>query len=199
MNKTYLLTLVLLVLFQLNAEAQLKKTFVFAGYGIGSVDRLNLDNGFSLQGAIPSLADATEMTNTGSNAIMAGVDFKLFRGLSLGFMVNFEQVKSQVAYAATSANPTSNFTTNSISVMPRLNYKWVDKRIISIYSGVSGGPSFAFYEGVDKSNVAQNAIEIIPSLQIHALGIRVGAKWSAFVEAGFGSIGVLNGGIGRKF
>ncbi|MFY8035310.1 MAG: hypothetical protein ACOVMN_12375, partial [Flexibacteraceae bacterium] len=60
-------------------------------------------------------------------------------------------------------------------------------------------PSFAFYEGVDQSNVAQNAMEIIPSLQIHALGIRVGAKWSAFVEAGFGSIGVLNGGIGRKF
>jgi hypothetical protein len=199
MKKIMLCLFILVGLLNLPLQAQLKKTFVFAGYGVGSVDRLNLDNGFTLQGTIPSLADASNITTTGSNSIMAGVDFKLFRGLSLGFMVNFEQVKSQVTYAATSTNPASNFTTNSISLMPRLNYKWVDKRLISVYSGVSGGPSFAFYEGVDKSNVAQNAMEIIPSLQIHALGIRVGAKWSVFVEAGFGTIGVLNGGIGRKF
>jgi hypothetical protein len=181
------------------AQAQIRKSLVFVGYGVGSVDRLNLDNDFSLEGSIPSLADASKITNTGSNCFMAGVDTRLFRGLSIGFMVNFEQIKSQVTFSTSTIPSVNNFTTNSISLMPRLNYKWIDKRIISIYSGVSGGPSFAFYKGVDKSNVAQNAMEIIPRLQIQAIGIRVGAKWNFFLEAGYGSTGVLNGGLGRKF
>ena len=199
MKKSILLSLVFIALFQLSASAQLRRTFVFVGYGLGSIDRLNLDNGLSLAGGIPSLADASDIKNSGSNSIMAGVDVKLFKGLSLGFMINFEQVKSEVTYAATSLNPKSNFTTNSLSLMPRINYRWIDKGLFSIYSGVSGGPSFAFYEGVDKTNAAQNAMEIIPSLQIHAIGVRVGTKWNAFLEAGFGTTGLLNGGIGRKF
>jgi len=198
--KKLIIGLVLLCGFNcLSAQAQIRKSLVFVGYGIGSVDRLNLDNGFSLEGSIPSLADASTLTNTGSNCFMAGVDTRLFRRLSIGFMINFEQIKSQVTFNNSGTISASNFTTNSISLMPRLNYKWVDKRIFSVYSGVSGGPSFAFYKGVDKSNIVQNAMEIIPSLQIHALGIRVGAKWNFFLEAGYGTTGVLNGGLGRKF
>jgi hypothetical protein len=199
MKKSHLITLLLFGLFQINAFGQLRKTFVFAGYGIGSVDRLNLDNNFTLEGTIPALADASEIANSGSNSIMAGVDFKLLKGLSLGFMVNFEQIKSRVTYLKSGTPSINNFTTNSLSVMPRLNYNWIDKKIIAIYSGVSGGPSFAFYEGVDKTNIVQNAMQIIPSLQVHALGIRVGGKWNIFLEGGFGTLGLVNGGIGRKF
>lgn len=194
-----LILVVLVGLSNLSLKAQLRKSLVFVGYGVGSVDRLNLDNDFSLEGSIPSFADASKITNTGSNCFMAGVDTRLFRGLSIGFMVNFEQIQSQVTYNTSTIPSVNNFTTNSISLMPRLNYKWIDKRVFSLYSGVSGGPSFAYYKGVDKSNVAQNAMEIIPSLQIQAIGIRVGAKWNFFLEAGYGSTGVLNGGLGRKF
>jgi hypothetical protein len=186
------------------AQAQLGKSFVYVGYGLGSLDRLGIDiKNFTINASVPGLKEAADFTNKGSNVISAGIETKLFPKLSIGLMVNYQYVSSEVNFNTVTAGITTvqkqNYKINSLAVMPRINYRWLDKLGVTIYSGISGGPSFNYYKGINKDNVKDKSSVTLPSIQIHALGIRFGRKYSVFAEAGFGALGIVNGGISRRF
>jgi len=84
------------------------------------------------------------------------------------------------------------------SVMPRVDFYYLNKGVFSMYSGIQVGASFIFWS--DKTgNTSDNDFGVSPAFHINAFGIRVGKDIGGFVEWGYGFRGVVNFGLSAKF
>ncbi len=85
-----------------------------------------------------------------------------------------------------------------LSVMPRVDFYYLNKGPVSLYSGVQVGASFIFW--TDKTgNTTYYDYGVSPAFHINAFGIRIGKDIGGYMEWGYGFRGIFNFGVSAKF
>ncbi|MDL2308723.1 hypothetical protein LJC68_05585 [Bacteroidales bacterium OttesenSCG-928-B11] len=85
---------------------------------------------------------------------------------------------------------------HSIAIMPAVRFSWLNKKIVTLYSGVALGAAFSF-----AVNEPRDCFNIDPYfvLQLTYVGVEVGKKWFGFAEIGTGYKGFASAGFGFRF
>jgi len=85
-----------------------------------------------------------------------------------------------------------------INVMPKINFYYVNKGILSLYSGVETGAALILWKDrLGSSTLTDTGVSW--AFHVNAFGIRVGKGIGAYMEWGFGFRGVINFGISGRF
>ena len=87
---------------------------------------------------------------------------------------------------------------NHFNIAPTIRFSWLNRDYAQMYSKISLGLSIETRTTI-KNDVKISYSNINTSGQITFLGISIGRKVFGFIEAGFGTQGVLIFGVGYKF
>lgn len=98
--------------------------------------------------------------------------------------------------------PGYEFTNNMyyISVMPSVRFSWLNKKYVTLYSGLSVGcmvVTGSDYRPEERTTYQQTDLRFVG--QLTAVGVHVGKKWYGFTEVGVGVQGFVKAGFGYKF
>ena len=88
----------------------------------------------------------------------------------------------------------SSFAHNVTAILPGIHYNYVRDKGFSFYSGIAMGVKLLRYDGHTSTSTVANV-----GYQFTALGFRFGNKLGGFLEGGFGSKGLIRGGIAYAF
>jgi len=84
------------------------------------------------------------------------------------------------------------------TLMPRIDFYYVNKGIFSMYSGIEVGASLILWQDRTGSSVS-NDTGMSAAFHVNAFGMRVGKDIGAFMEWGYGFRGVVNFGVSGRF
>ena len=84
-----------------------------------------------------------------------------------------------------------------ISLLPTARFAWLRRGIVELYSTL--GATAGVEHWVHYTNGKQHTLRPYLSYDIKPIGITVGRKWYGFAEAGYGSRGIFNIGLGHRF
>lgn len=89
---------------------------------------------------------------------------------------------------------------NVIAIAPTLHFSWLNRKYVSLYSGLSGGYSLIFgKEYYTTKEKCEPVLRDFWNLQVTAIGVKAGKKWFGFAEAGIGTQGFVTAGVGYRF
>ena len=170
----------------------------YAGYGGLSVFYFSgqLVTSFNQSYYINSYTDPTSFGN-----IFIGYNRHLNKVISTGFMFGYQDFQS----TATGETRTSYGTSFPVTIddrlimaIARISFYYVNKPIVSMYSGVGIGVTmdFATAKGNGESSTDR---KLFPAGQLTLMGIRFGRAFGGFIEFGIGTYGILNAGLSYKF
>ncbi|HEX8039268.1 MAG TPA: hypothetical protein VF490_08950, partial [Chryseosolibacter sp.] len=125
---------------------------------------------------------------------IAGYGFYLSKRLTLGPELNFTQLRIKENYS-TGERVRDNFVFVNLSA--RLDFRYVNRESVQMYSGICLGPSYIFDQSTDSSTKDQSGFFV--SYQLNFFGIRFGREWAGYAELGFGRNGLLSVGMSRHF
>lgn len=89
---------------------------------------------------------------------------------------------------------------NLINISPTLHFSWLNRKYVSLYSGLSGG--YSYYFSKIYSTQEEKILPLAQSywnFQVTAIGIKAGKKWFGFAEAGIGTQSFITAGFGYRF
>lgn len=175
---------------------------VRAGYGVLTAP--NLAEGIAT-GLSEDLASSgyTSVDISGSGAFIGSLIFVPDNRISFGLDVIYDISKVAFIYDP-AGNPTylkENTETSYLSLLGRLDFKYINKPKFKLYGSLAAGIAFRNAENLTASSAALNTekSQMGGSFQISPLGISAGNKVAFWAEAGFGFRGILSGGISFKF
>ncbi|TDK43455.1 hypothetical protein [Algoriphagus formosus] len=182
--KKLVLGLVIMLVIVFDSNAQESKVEVRAGYGVLSAQAI----GSVLSNSIVGGLDGYEKTDISSGgALIFSLLFNPSNRISFGLDFGYE--KLDVIYESPSqANITSK--DRFITVMPRVDLRYVNKEAYSLYGSLAAGGSFL---SAERGNESEQGVAF--AYQITPIGIRFGNNIALFAEAGFGFRGLLNAGL----
>lgn len=82
-----------------------------------------------------------------------------------------------------------------IKIMPTLRFAWIRRGIVQVYSSVSLGAGLEIRDNIYDKNI----YEAFCAFDIKPLGLSVGRRFFGFIEAGYGTRGIINAGFGYRF
>ena len=85
-----------------------------------------------------------------------------------------------------------------ISIMPSVRFSWLNKKYVTLYSGLSLGYAvdiIQYKSQTEKYSTAEHGV----GFQLTAVGVHVGRKWYGFTEIGVGMQGFIQAGFGCNF
>ena len=82
-----------------------------------------------------------------------------------------------------------------IKIMPTLRFAWIRRGIVQVYSSVSLGAGVEIRDNY----IGENIYEAVCAFDFKPLGLSVGRKLFGFIEAGYGTRGIINAGFGYRF
>ena len=85
-------------------------------------------------------------------------------------------------------------STDYYSIMPHLKMRWLNLRILSLYSRIGVGLTFTESSGEGQSESARQW-----AFQVSPIGVEIGGKVAAYAEAGIGTMGSLVAGLRFRF
>ncbi len=88
--------------------------------------------------------------------------------------------------------------THVICIMPSVRFSWLNKKYVTLYSGLSLGYGMDI-EQYNTSTTRSTYIEHGVAFHLTAIGVHVGKKWYGFAELGVGMLGVFQAGFGYNF
>lgn len=183
MKKKYL-SFTIAMLFSIAVFAQESKLEVRAGYGVLSAQAM----GSVLSNAIVGGLSGYEKSDISTGgALTFSLLFNPQNRVSFGLDFGYE--KLDVVYKSDS-QPNVTSTDRYITVMPRVDLRYVNKESFSLYGSLAAGGSFL---SVGRGNESEQGVAF--AYQITPLGIRFGNNIALFAEAGFGFRGLLNAGL----
>ena len=124
--------------------------------------------------------------------------------MGFGFAANYSGRKSQWASRGMTVGDQSVFY---ISFMPRLKAEWVHNKYFVLYSSIAAGAMWKRTTSKPLFNKVDDAGEFFDELgdqiknevkfafQVSPIGLEVGNHVGIFVEAGFGQMGIAQGGL----
>lgn len=182
MKRILFMTAVLLFCVHGLAHAQLGRGEISVGYGMKPVtDWMDTYNDM--------LLDAVGMQNAVMDSwggISVNYSFRLIGGFGIGatfvYSSNDQRLNGQ------------SVSTRYYSIMPHLKMRWLNLRILSLYSRVNAGLTFAESKGAGQSCSAEKF-----AWQISPIGVELGGRLAAYAEAGVGTVGSLIVGLRFRF
>lgn len=86
-----------------------------------------------------------------------------------------------------------------LSVLPKLDYFWLRKEKLGLYSGAAAGITFVNTTYVDKDKKERKDTYSVFGFNIVPIGIRYGGDLSVFLETNMGMKGIVQGGVSYRF
>jgi len=84
------------------------------------------------------------------------------------------------------------------NVMPKVNFYYLNKDMISLYSGIEAGLATILWTDRQGSTTKTDA-GFTAAFHVNGFGMRVGRQIGGFMEWGYGFRGVVNFGLSAKF
>ena len=129
-------------------------------------------------------------------AITANVNLRLTEKFALGLSYTFSQLSQDAGYQikdvtiATFSNQELSYN----SLMLNIKKAWMSTRFVTVYSRISGGVSFIKIKGDDDILSYEESKKYV-AFQVSPIGVEVGNNLAVFLEGGFGTMGILQGGV----
>lgn len=133
---------------------------------------------------------STELSATGP--VIIGFNFRNSKKLTIGPEINLMQLGIRDRYSSGITVHGSYFVTN---VSGRVDFRYVKRENLQMYSGILLGISYIFDQSSDELD---DDSTLFPSYQLNFFGIRFGKSWAGYAEVGFGRNGLLNIGVSKK-
>jgi hypothetical protein len=125
--------------------------------------------------------------------ISLSYSYSLKKWLALGGMTTYN-CYFYSEYERSTRKVVGQFEKHFFAFMPTIHFTWLNKKIISLYSGGALGVAFLY-----TYSRGEHLWEVAPAFQLTFIGIRVGKTWYGFGEYGVGVKGFLATGVGYKF
>ena len=97
-------------------------------------------------------------------------------------------------------DPVARTSRHFITLMPSVRFSWLNKKYITLYSGLSMGctiaPGSDYYQN---RNRIYKTTDVYFAGQLTCVGIQGGKNWYGFAETGIGTQGFIKVGFGYKF
>lgn len=164
------------------------KNEVYAGYGRASFADVMLE----FSGAITIMFYAPPDIQS-SGIFQVGYNRLLSHGISVGGELSFEAI----TLIGTDPEAYENHYTVT-NITARFDYRYWERENFAVYSGLSIGVGNVGSHGTINPAGTLSA-GLIPAGQLNLFGISYGKKWNGYVEWGFGSNGLINMGLTRRF
>lgn len=129
-------------------------------------------------------------------AITANVNLRLTEKFALGLSYTFSQLSQDAGYQikdvtiATFSNQELSYN----SLMLNIKKAWMSTRFVTVYSRISGGVTFIKIKG-DDDFLSYEESKKYMAFQVSPIGVEVGNNLAVFLEGGFGTMGILQGGV----
>jgi hypothetical protein len=117
---------------------------------------------------------------------------------TIGGLFGYSKASTDVVYESKPLN-TFKFDITYFILMAQGEYKFVDNKSFQLYSGLGLGADIVSPSGEDtKGNSAPTTF--MPAFQVTPLGLKFGSeKFGGNLEIGYGSKGLVNGGVYARF
>ncbi len=136
--------------------------------------------------------------NLGTNgygAFSFQYQYRVSKVISIGGLFSFNPGVSEIRFNKKTSLQMANYF---MTLMPRVDFTYVNKGIFSMYSGFAIGVTYAILKinYSDQTDVVTTGWTL--GMQLNFIGIRIGKDIGGFAEFGFGSQGLVNFGISAK-
>lgn len=139
-------------------------------------------------------------------AITAQITHRKHRAVSFGIALSYEQTKEDCvrSYNKEVSTKVGELTNRYISATPLLRFNWVDYcGKVLLYSKLAAGITFIGdkYTNMSESNYdVKSQKQHYFAYQVSPIGVTIGSrKFGGFIEAGFGTQGVVQAGLICRF
>lgn len=129
--------------------------------------------------------------SSSTGAIFFDYHLLLTRILNLGVAVGYEKITKDVFINDELVGEVND---KYISLMGEIEYNYISRDILQVFSGISGGLTFRNENAEIDDNEEKSSTSFI-SYQIDVVGVRLGRSFGVFAKVGFGFKGLLNGGV----
>jgi len=125
----------------------------------------------------------------------------------MGFLFGFQEfsytgITHYTSYYSGYGNDSTQLKLSSNDILltgiARVQFNYVNKPFIKMYSGIGIGITVNFGKGKIGSDEYSER-KIWPGGQLTLMGMRIGRALGGFFEFGFGSYGIINAGLSYKF
>jgi hypothetical protein len=132
---------------------------------------------------------------TGYGAFTIQYQYRFSKLIQVGAACSFNPGHLSVQY---NRGNTQYSTVFFASVLPRIDFNYVNKGVVTLYSGIALGASYYNFKNNYSNAPDKPGNGITFNYHINAIGIRVGKSISGFMEMGFGCLGMLNFGVSAR-
>lgn len=132
--------------------------------------------------------------------------YRVTKFLWLGGQFSYSGVHSKL-YDPQDGTHLGNANIHKLTLLPSIRFSYLNKKYVTLYSGLSSGVVTRFLTGVEMSPddhyfffpFRYQKVSVRPAIQATFVGISVGNKWFGFTELGFGMNGLIRAGFGYHF
>ena len=156
------------------AHAQLGRGEISVGYGVAPVTDW-------IDAYSDKLLDVLDMKDASMDSwggVSVNYTFRIVGGLGVGATFVYSGNNQRLAG--------KKISTDYYSIMPHLKMRWLNLRILSLYSRIGVGLTFTESSGEGQSESARQW-----AFQVSPIGVEIGGKVAAYAEAGIGTMGSL--------
>ena len=129
--------------------------------------------------------------------ISIGYKYCLTKWFWLGATVSYTGLYD-VYYDRVTNEKVSTQSDQIITIMPSVRFSWLNKKYVTLYSGLSVGYALDLYQRKSATD-PYTACSHGAGFQLTAVGVHVGRKWYGFTEIGVGFQGFIQAGFGYNF
>ena len=129
--------------------------------------------------------------------ISIGYKYRLAKWFWLGATVSYTGMYD-VNYDRVTNEKLSTQSDHIITIMPSVRFSWLNKKYVTLYSGLSLGYALDLYQRKSATDPYTECSHGA-GFQLTAVGVHVGRKWYGFTEVGIGFQGFIQAGFGYNF
>lgn len=149
--------------------------------------------------------------DTYSSGVMAtptisiGYKYRIVKWFWLGATVSYTGFFETI-YDRVSNKKYSTLNSHILTIMPEVRFSWLNKKYVTLYSGIGLGVNFIFDDVYYSENTAHikaghrtDYVGHSFTGQLTFAGVHVGREWYGFTEIGIGTRGIIQAGFGYNF
>jgi len=168
-------------------------------YGITTINEIGLGFNYMLFGSLivlPFSHDTVFNINvSGYGAFSFQYQYRVSKVVSIGGVLSFNPIKSSITFDHKTFGAISSYF---ITLMPRIDFTYVQRGIFSMYSGFAIGGTYMIMKSNYSNKPDDSTTGFTLGFQVNCVGFRVGKDISGFAEFGFGSLGIVNFGFSAR-
>jgi len=137
-----------------------------------------------------------EMNTSFYGNINIAYERRLKQWISIGAVGTFNPVFANIE---TKAGLSLSYNFYIVSLMPQVNFYYMRKDMVSLYSGLAVGGSLLIEEDRNVNTTNTYETDLVFAYQANFFGFRIGKEIAGYAEFGMGFKGIINIGISGRF